>query len=123
MPSLLSVTDIAARTLGCVLVWSNCWWITGPVEAAKTFGIPDVTTPREAQLGLGIGGRNAAAGLAVLALSLTGQRRAVGTLFACWTLVGFTDIGICLMPGNNNVSYHFPGTIACVTMALAHLLV
>ncbi|RYP54903.1 hypothetical protein DL768_000467 [Monosporascus sp. mg162] len=123
MPSLLSVTDIAARTLGCVLVWSNYWWITGPVEAAKTFGIPDVTTPREAQLGLGIGGRNAAAGLAVLALSLTGQRRAVGTLFACWTLVGFTDIGICLMPGNNHVSYHFPATIAVAAVALAHLLV
>lgn len=45
----------------------------------------------------GIGGRNLSAGLAVLLLSLNGQRRALGTVLMCWGIcTGLTDTSICL---------------------------
>ncbi|KAI1250960.1 hypothetical protein MGN70_008021 [Eutypa lata] len=125
MPSsqpLLLVADIAARGLGCMMIYSNYLWHSDPAKTAKVFGLAN-PTPREAELGRGLGGRNAAVGLAVLALSLTEQRRAVSILFASWTIVGLTDIAICLRPsGNRNVTHHIVGTSICAAVGLGHWL-
>lgn len=73
---------------------------------AKFFGIP-FADANNTLFVPGIGGRNTAAGLATLALCFLQEKRAVGVLLGCWTLVGFSDIGILMAtPGSENVFVH-----------------
>lgn len=53
-------------------------------------------------------GRNICAGLAVMALTYDGQRRALGILIMCWSFAGLADISILARhPRSENKAFTF----------------
>lgn len=75
-------------------------------KVAKYFGIPFADATNTLFV-LGIGGRNAAAGLTTLILCYLQEKRALGVLLGFWTLAGYADIGILMAtPGSENVFVH-----------------
>ena len=92
----------AARLVGVVLTAGGTYGYFAPTDSAKVFGIPFADTTTSLSLP-GIGGRNAAAGLAPVTLTVlaagqhtgdqaaTAYEKALEVLLACWTLPGFSD--------------------------------
>ena len=55
----------------------------------------------------GLGGRNAAIGIATLVLRYLDERWSMGILLGVYTLAGFSDIGLLLStPGSENLGEH-----------------
>jgi hypothetical protein len=77
---------------------------------AKQFAGSAITSSDRAFLYPIIGGRNIALGLSLVALSLQGQRKAVGTVFACSAVIGMVDSWFCYKHGSEKWLGHAIGS-------------
>ncbi|CAH0039009.1 unnamed protein product [Clonostachys rhizophaga] len=93
--SFRSHLDIITGAIGTLLVGSGLYGVVSPAKMGRAFGVIDVTRDM-AVFYPGIGGRNISAGLAVWAMTFTGQRRALGTFLICWMCTGIADTYVLL---------------------------
>ncbi|KAK3069717.1 hypothetical protein LTR53_011717 [Teratosphaeriaceae sp. CCFEE 6253] len=107
------IADYTARFLGASLFGLGLHAEYDPFAAAQIFAGTHpqiVSTPRNALFVPILGGRNMSLGLGLLALSLTGQRRAAGILLACATLCcGVVDVWWCVAFGSEKALGHAVG--------------
>ncbi|KAK2604573.1 hypothetical protein N8I77_007490 [Diaporthe amygdali] len=107
MAMLTSSVTVFAHIIGALLISTGIWGMRDASAIAPHFGIPDATKEM-LFMWPAAAGRNIAAGLAVLILSFDGQRRALGILIMCWSLVGFADISILVSySGSENKAFTF----------------
>ncbi|CAI6235945.1 unnamed protein product [Periconia digitata] len=88
--------DIITAIFGIALLGSGAYGVLYPAEMARIFGVIDVTRDMTVFYP-GIGGRNFSAGLAVWALKLTRQRKALGIFLTCWICTGLADTYLLLI--------------------------
>lgn len=81
-----------------------------PSVGAKTFAGTIITNDDRALMFPIVGGRNAGFGLALLAFSLQGQRKAAATLMLCNMVGGIVDVMWCLKHGSEKWIGHVIGS-------------
>ncbi|OKI60748.1 DUF4267 domain-containing protein [Streptomyces sp. MJM1172] len=125
MPSttLKHLTTALAALGAAFILYIGLSYLMAPQASASQFGVP--TWPRQDGTAfLAVKGvRDAASGLVILALLLTGQRRALGWALAALTFVPLGDMVIVLGSGGSAATaYGVHGATAAVVAFTALLL-
>ncbi|KAL4954584.1 hypothetical protein BDW69DRAFT_138914 [Aspergillus filifer] len=101
LPQRHLVADVIIRLLSLVLFGNGVTWYLFPVHGIRLFGLT-ASSDDAAILGPALGGRNAAGGLSLLAISLCGHRKLAASFIACWaTFSGLIDSQIVVAHGTN----------------------
>ncbi|KAG4418947.1 hypothetical protein IFR04_007894 [Cadophora malorum] len=96
----------AAVVASGLLIGGGVFAILSPIELGLHYGIP-FADANNTLFVPGLGGRNAAIGIATLVLRYLDERRSMGILLGVYTLAGFSDIGLLLStPGSENLGEH-----------------
>ncbi|KAK4553023.1 hypothetical protein LTR86_009947 [Recurvomyces mirabilis] len=110
MEQYIKIADYAAGLLGAMMFGIGLQAQLQPMEGAKQFAGKVMTNQDRAIMFPIVGGRNMWIGAAMLALTLQGQRKAVGTILATGMIGGGVDAWWCYKNGSEKWLPHIIGS-------------
>ncbi|KUJ17120.1 uncharacterized protein LY89DRAFT_685072 [Mollisia scopiformis] len=106
----------ASSLMGIVAVSGGIYGMANPLGFSSTLGIPITSSTSPALPFVSFAAaRNLGSGVTMLALLATGQRKAVGTVLLCGTVVAWGDAWVCNSSGGSGdktVGHAVAGVIA-----------
>ncbi|EMC91442.1 hypothetical protein BAUCODRAFT_39621 [Baudoinia panamericana UAMH 10762] len=111
------IADNVARLFGIMLIGLGTTTQFRPLEGARVFAGSIATDEKAALFFPIVGARNISLGLAMLILGLQGQRNALGTLIAVFTLSGGIDAWWCARNNSEKWAGHAIATATGVPLS------
>jgi hypothetical protein len=114
---------ILAALLAVGIIVIGCFYLLSPERISGTFGLKPPATDADTRAWLRPKGiRDIAAGLVVLAMMLTADRRLVGVVLLVEAIIPFGDMSINLASGGRKATAFSVHGVTCAVMVVVGLL-